>query len=32
MLINYTDRELDLLARIMRSEALGDGKVKLVCS
>lgn len=25
MLFNYTERELDLLARIMRSEAIGEG-------
>ena len=25
MLINYTDRELDILARIMRAEALNEG-------
>lgn len=30
MLINYTDRELDLLARIMRSEALGEGNLGML--
>ena len=25
MLVNYTTKELDLLARIMRAEALGEG-------
>lgn len=30
MLINYTDRELDLLARIMRSEALNQGNLGML--
>lgn len=30
MIINYTDRELDLLARIMRSEALGEGNLGML--
>ncbi len=30
MLIKYTDRELDLLARLMRSEALGEGNLGML--
>ena len=30
MLFNYTDRELDLLARIMRAEALGEGNLGML--
>lgn len=30
MLINYTERELDLLARIMRSEAIGEGNIGML--
>lgn len=30
MIINYTDRDLDLLARIMRSEALGEGDLGML--
>ena len=30
MLISYTDRELDLLARIMRAEALSDGDLSML--
>ena len=30
MLINYTDRDLDLLARIMRAEALGEGNLGML--
>lgn len=30
MLINYTDKELDLLARIMRSEALAEGELGML--
>lgn len=30
MLINYTDNELELLARIMRAEALGEGDLGML--
>ena len=30
MLFTYTDRELDLLARIMRAEALGEGNLGML--
>lgn len=30
MIINYTDTELDLLARIMRAEALGEGDLGML--
>ena len=30
MIINYTDYELDLLARIMRAEALGEGNLGML--
>lgn len=30
MLFNYTNRELDLLARIMRAEALGEGNLGML--
>lgn len=30
MIISYTDRELDLLARIMRAEALGEGDLGML--
>ncbi len=30
MLINYTDKELDLLARIMRAEALNEGDLGML--
>lgn len=30
MLINYNDRELDLLARIMRAEALNEGELGML--
>lgn len=30
MLINYTDRDLDLLARIMRAEALSEGNLGML--
>ena len=30
MIINYTNRELDLLARIMRAEALGEGDLGML--
>lgn len=30
MIINYTDRDLDLLARIMRAEALGEGDLGML--
>lgn len=30
MLFNYTDRELDLLARIMRAEALDQGNLGML--
>lgn len=30
MIINYTDRELDLLARIMRAEALNEGELGML--
>lgn len=30
MIINYTDRELDLLARIMRAEALSEGDLGML--
>ena len=30
MIINYTDRELDMLARIMRAEALNEGDLGMM--
>ena len=30
MIINYTDNDLDLLARIMRAEALGEGNLGML--
>ena len=30
MIINYTERELELLARIMRAEALGEGSLGML--
>ncbi len=30
MLINYTTKELDLMARLMRAEALGDGNMGML--
>lgn len=30
MLINYTAKELDLMARLMRAEALGDGNLAML--
>ena len=30
MLINYTTKELDLMARLMRAEALGDGNLAML--
>ena len=30
MLVNYTTKELDLLARIMRAEALGEGELGML--
>ncbi len=30
MLFNYTDKELDLLARLMRSEAIGEGNLGML--
>ena len=27
MLVNYTSKELDLMARLMRAEALGEGNL-----
>lgn len=30
MIINYTDRELDLLARLMRAEAVGEGDLGML--
>ena len=30
MIINYTSTDLDLLARIMRAEALGDGDLGML--
>ena len=31
MLINYTTKELDLMARLMRAEALSDGNYGMLC-
>lgn len=31
MIVNYTTKELDLLARIMRAEAQTDGEYMLIC-
>ena len=30
MIVSYTDKDLDLLARIMRAEALGDGDLAML--
>ena len=30
MLVNYTTKELDLMARLMRAEALGDGELAML--
>ena len=30
MIINYTDNDLELLARIMRAEALGEGNLGML--
>ena len=30
MLINYTTKELDLMARLMRAEALSDGNLAML--
>ena len=30
MLVNYTTKELDLMARLMRAEALGDGNLAML--
>ena len=30
MIVKYTDKELDLLARLMRAEALGEGNLGML--
>ena len=30
MLVNYTTKELDLMARLMRAEALGEGNLGML--